>query len=145
MRYPGGTGEGQVYITWLKSDKKIYADIPNVQSDVIRSSTVINSTAWKYITLTQVGKNWTIYVDGVAENSTVATQEPVLAGNLYFGASYFGGYNNFFNGWEDEIRVSNIGRSAEWIKAEYLSMAGNMTKMATEQEKVGDYPRSPWR
>jgi hypothetical protein len=49
-----------------------------------------------------------------SQTSIVTNNEPVRIGTDRLG--------RYFNGIIDEVRISNIARSADWIKAQYLSM-----------------------
>jgi hypothetical protein len=74
--------------------------------------------AWSHIVATYDGSAIKVYKDGVAGSPTART------GNLYtnstnvnFGQWGSGGY--LFSGSIDEVRISDVARSADWIKAEY--------------------------
>jgi hypothetical protein len=74
---------------------------------------------WYYLTGTYDGTTARIYLDGTQENTDSrsgninATTEPVLLGRRALGDS------RWYNGVIDEARISNVARSADWIKAEY--------------------------
>jgi biopolymer transport protein ExbB len=67
---------------------------------------------WHHLALTG-GARAVIYVDG-REMATLDAATPMLAGDIVLGASAAGG--NFFTGELDEVELSNIARSAGWIK-----------------------------
>ncbi len=67
--------------------------------------------AWHHVALTG-GARVAIYVDG-REAATLDTVTPALSGDIVLGASTGGG--NFFNGEIDEVELSNVARSADWI------------------------------
>jgi hypothetical protein len=60
----------------------------------------------------------TLYINGVSQGTYQAASPPANlanANNLYLGT----GYNGFWNGRMDEVRISNAARSADWIATEY--------------------------
>ncbi len=52
-----------------------------------------------------------------------------VVGAVYNGTSYI----YFFNGLIDEIRVSNVARSAAWIKASYNSGNNSLVSYGSEE------------
>ncbi len=69
--------------------------------------------AWHHLAVTG-GSRIVVYVDG-RETATLEAPMPTLAGEIIVGASAAGA--NFFSGELDELQLSNIARSADWIKA----------------------------
>ena len=49
-------------------------------------------------------------------------------GNLHLG-NQFKSWSSSFPGKLDEVRVSNVARSADWVKATYDTIANNSTFM----------------
>jgi len=92
---------------------------------------------WTYVTYTYDGLEIIIYVNGVFENSLSAIGTlRQSGGNLFIGAESGGvaPAGGYFNGIIDEVRISNIARSAEWIEAQYNSMNGGYITLGSEQE-----------
>src|SRR4029077_10286953 len=61
-----------------------------------------------------------IYVDGTwqADQSwTGSASAPTTTEDIYFG--YYPGGGDYLNGSIDEMRLSNVARSADWIATEY--------------------------
>ncbi|MCO5950926.1 LamG-like jellyroll fold domain-containing protein [Mucilaginibacter flavidus] len=95
----------------------------------------VDNTGWHYIQGTFDGTatgNFKNYVDGVASTVTMAKNETtmlpsngfMLAMGLDHGTGVVnGGYNdeNFYNGKMDEVRVSNVEKTPDWIRAEYYN------------------------
>lgn len=85
---------------------------------------------WKYITVTKINSNdYNFYVDGdllgvATAGTNGANIEITLFGKRNDGYSY--------NGPIDEVRISNIARSEQWIKTEY-----NNQSVPEEFIKVG--------
>jgi biopolymer transport protein ExbB len=69
---------------------------------------------WHHLALTLGDGQLTLYVDG-AQAGQAPAQAVDIAGTLAAGGSAAGG--SYFTGDMDELEVSNIARSADWIKA----------------------------
>ena len=69
---------------------------------------------WHHLALTAATGQLTLYVDGVAVGQSAVTLQEI-GGNLTVGAS--GHSSNFYSGQLDQVEVSKIARSADWIKA----------------------------
>ena len=73
----------------------------------------LSAGVWHHLAVTG-GARLTVYIDG-RETAALAAPTPALAGDIVLGASAAGG--NFFTGELDEVQISNLARSADWIKA----------------------------
>ena len=65
------------------------------------------------------------YINGTQMNTTPASSHNIgyYAGPLNIGAPAWVTVTSFlFNGKIDEVRISNIARSGDWIKTEYTNM-----------------------
>ena len=86
---------------------------------------------WHYLVGTLSGGTSQIsYVDGVAVTSgTVSSFNGFTAGTSLIGAAENGGSTptTFTDGAVDEVRISNIARSADWIKTEYNNQSSPST------------------
>jgi hypothetical protein len=75
---------------------------------------------WYHVVFTYDGANLRIYVNGTQRNSSARTG--ALTANtsiLAIGSTL--GTGSFFNGYLDEVTLSSTARSADWIRARYLS------------------------
>jgi len=92
-------------------------------SDLLASGgTSLSAGTWYYVqgvcsTVAIVTTTQT-YVNGAADRSTVGASLSITPGPIVIGQD-FGGVN-IMNGIIDEVRISNIAKSADWIKAEYV-------------------------
>ena len=84
----------------------------------INNAWTLTGTGWEHMALTWDGTNIVTYTNGIQEVSNLQgtgtinpTTEPLVFGNIP-------GYQ-FWDGNLDEIRISSIARSADWIKASY--------------------------
>ena len=90
------------------------------------SANLANDNNWHYVTATYIGGSTTglrLYIDGEEDTgqspvstasvaALASTTTPVYIGRSSGGAPYF-------NGIIDEVRVSNVARSADWINQSY--------------------------
>ena len=76
--------------------------------------------------------NGTIDGSGTYTGGLTSTTQPVYIGK-YVGPS---GNNEYFNGLIDEVRISNIARSAAWIKASYNSENDTLLTYGAEENTV---------
>lgn len=75
--------------------------------------------------------NWKVYLDGAVTSQGTLTG-PVIAdtalNNQYGGSDESGtGINRWFKGAIDEVRVSSVARSANWLGASWQNVASNET------------------
>jgi hypothetical protein len=83
-------------------------------------STNAIGTSWNYVSVVYANKQPAIYVNGVCVRMNGTSAKTVLAPYAIGGMVY-----GYFAGSVDEVRVSGVARSADWIRAEYLNMASN--------------------
>jgi hypothetical protein len=92
------------------------------------------SPSWHYIQGVFDGTTFKNYLDGVAITTTQSTPASVkpLAGNVVsMGIDHGDGVTtndgSFFGGGMDEVRISNVVKSSDWIKAEYYNQTNPIT------------------
>ena len=93
----------------------------------------ISTDIWKHIVITHSGTNALLYVDGVNVSSSNQTSIPNNPVDLFIGKRNDGYY---FKGVIDEVRISNVARSAAWIKASYHSCNDTLLSFGPEEEFV---------
>src|SRR5262249_55249845 len=88
--------------------------------DWARADVVNLDTNWHWLSATISGITAHVYVDG-NDLTTDNQVSPVIAGNLplEIARNQQGAY---FHGAIDELRISNVARSPDWMRAQYLSM-----------------------
>jgi len=79
----------------------------------VTGSADLTMSQWHHLALSAGGDKLTLYVDGLAVGSMPVTLQE-LGGSFTVGAA---GGAKFLNGDVDEVRVSKVARSADWIKA----------------------------
>jgi alpha-galactosidase len=81
---------------------------------------------WSHITGAINGNNKYLYVNGLLKASdTFSGTLSTSALSLWLGAQNRPSYNYWFNGTLDEVRMSSLARSANWVWAEYQNMSSN--------------------
>jgi len=90
---------------------------------------------WHHVAITAAGDKLTLYVDGVAEGSAPA-QLQELGGNFTIGAAEGAA---FLTGDIDEVEVSKVARSADWIKASARGqgMDSNLVLYGSDGQREG--------
>jgi hypothetical protein len=88
--------------------------------------TAFASGAWHYIQNVYTGLSLSTYVDGTQYKALLSVINPAANNNLYIGVGE-GGTGFYFNGVIDEPRVSNVAKTADWLKAEYVNQNNPVT------------------
>jgi hypothetical protein len=105
------------------------------------ATTAMSNGAWYMATGTFDGSKLRVYTNGSLE----ATTTQVGSINNYAGTLTIGKYpldnNSNFNGKIDEVRISNVVRSADWIKLDYETMKTGST-VVTVGARTPDYAKS---
>ncbi|MFA4930827.1 MAG: DUF2341 domain-containing protein, partial [Patescibacteria group bacterium] len=81
-----------------------------VTYDALNSTTTMPTNQWTHVALTRDSSTWRLYVNGVLKH-TATTNPNTPSGNTLLGSS--------FDGIIDEVKFSNIARSAEEIYESY--------------------------
>lgn len=84
-----------------------------------------NINSWHFYTMTYDGTSLKIYVDGelVGTTTTKIGNEASPGYNLRMGETNHPSFDYYLNGGVDELRISNIARSENWIQLSYEMMA----------------------
>ncbi|HKO45275.1 MAG TPA: DUF2341 domain-containing protein [Pyrinomonadaceae bacterium] len=101
--------------------------------NTVRGSTVLAANTWYYVTYSSNGSAWKIRVNGATAETvtpvlgtntgqwigdiTPTTPDKSVMGGVYAGGGYSSA--NFWHGLLDEVRLSNIERSDDWVQTEY--------------------------
>lgn len=112
---------------WLSiwSDGTAMVGFYDTTYEAVTSQNSVPLNAWHYLsgTYNQPGATMGIYIDGAQVGSASASGLPTVTGNdqMLIGRSTC--QPRFLSGDIDEVRVSNIARSAGWIQTEYNNQA----------------------
>ena len=98
----------------------------------LRASGVNLDTSWHYLAAALSGASGAVYVDG-ANRTTDPTVTPVTASSQGLAIGRRSGGGDYWLGALDEIRLSNVARSAAWFAAQHLSMTDAFLSFAPEQ------------
>jgi hypothetical protein len=85
----------------------------------------ISTNAWHHLVGTRSGTTLSIYIDGAL--SATAPGASSTPANNALNIGDYGGSGEYFGGALDEIRISNMARSADWIAAEYNNQSSPTT------------------
>ncbi len=103
---PAGTGELQIDVHFNTAPWEYVADS-------------INRSAWNHIVYTYQGSDFQVFFNGVEVYRDVVPDDRLTAASyILLGIDSNAGS---LNGSLDEVRISNAGRSSEWIKTEYAN------------------------
>lgn len=81
---------------------------------------------WQHVAATYDGSSIRLYVNGVQTGSTPKTGNlQATSRNVRIGGRDTGSLGEFFHGAIDEVRVSSVARSADWIRAEWGAAVTN--------------------
>jgi len=123
---------------YLRDDRvRIETDTDGEYFDFTASSIPINT--WTHVVIARAGDIGDLYINGSW------LQQVEVVGADFFNISCIGGTDNLvrmFDGVIDEVRISNVARSADWLKAQYLSM--NDTFITYRDEETRDWWNPGW-
>jgi biopolymer transport protein ExbB len=102
---------------------------------VVTQTTDLALSQWHHVAVTAAGEKLTLYVDGVAAGSVPVKLEEI-GGTFTIGSA---GGAAFFTGDLDEVEVSKVARSADWIKASARGqgMDSNLVLYGTDGQREG--------
>jgi len=94
----------------------LYFNFRSEDSNIVGfAGSEITDTNWHHVALVKSGSDYKIYLDGASVGSVTDSDTDTLTGNLFVGQK--GDGSDYFDGQIDEIRISNIARTPEEIKA----------------------------
>jgi len=116
----------------------------------IVAPTSYNDGNWHHVVDTYLSGLETLYVDGQPVGTQTAGENGYSSNYAYLlGAGYTGGWaasNNswfYFNGLIDEVQVSSVARSKDWIRAEYNNQSSPTTFYTVGAENAASIIISP--
>ena len=124
----------------------VYFKIDTVGDIMVSNGHVFTLNAWHYATMVRDGSsNLTTYIDGAPDGTgTSGGNMNNNAADIWIGSNH----DDFMvpslphTGLIDEIRISNVARSAAWTSFEYNNMnaAGNRLSFAAEEDATDGWP-----
>ncbi|MCX6880282.1 MAG: DUF2341 domain-containing protein [Verrucomicrobia bacterium] len=136
-RYNGFTGDGNLVDTQLRSPAGLgwASDGPGG----VAGKTIPLMGQWYQVAATYADGTSKIYVNGLLDGSNEAKQATMsLMNDIYMNI----GKDNFA-GDIDEVRVSKVARSADWIKLEYENQKAGQTLVGTLMQPGDEFAVSP--
>jgi hypothetical protein len=106
--YTGSTSNGDLDIRRV-DDNTVRIGRVNTAWDLISGASGITSNTWHHIAIVRQSTTLTIYVDGASKGSTSNSINYTVASQIRIG-SFGSGGGLSYNGYMDEMRVSNIAR-----------------------------------
>ncbi|WP_295794231.1 DUF2341 domain-containing protein [Mucilaginibacter sp.] len=124
-----GSGTGG-YKLGIYSDNKVESESGIA---ITRGSTpvppAVVANTWYYVQGVFNGSTLSTYINGTQYAVLSTTTAPTSTTSYYIGVGE-GGNVYYFNGLIDEARVSNVAKSTDWLKAEYVNQ-GNPVSFTT--------------
>jgi len=105
-------------------------------------SSAVELNSWTYLSGVRDGSDLNYYQDGQLSATTSGlTSNTVADGNdVIIGAAQNGtgsATNNYWHGYLDEVRISNVARSDAWTDAQYASMADAFVTYGSSSTNAG--------
>jgi len=137
----GATTTGAYVLSYYKGNNKLYFDIDNgTIRDAVITTLASWTDQWYYIVAKWDGTKdiygLKIYVDSVINGQATSNIDFLRTD----GPTIRSGFRNlnYFNGSIDEIRISNIARSDDWIKQDYqmVNNQDTLVSFGVEENKI---------
>jgi len=111
-------------------------------TDFVSSDSAYADTDWHYVVGRRSGGTNYLYVDGVLQTDTSTQTLSDSGDDFRIGRQYKDYDGRWWDGIIDEVRVSNIDRSAEWIKTSYnnQSSPSGFYSLGTEETEGSSSP-----
>ncbi len=110
------------YYSWV-----LYLTSPGLHCRIDTSAATkgaLSTGVWQHVTTTYNGSLVAFYIDGVSAGSFAKTGSLFLTPrNVRIGGRDTSPLDEFFNGSIDEVRISSVARSADWVRAERDTVA----------------------
>ncbi len=116
-----------------------------IENNFIEGTTVLQEGVFYYITGYYDGINLKLFVNGIQESGNKALSiTTATLNNVYLG-KYGGGSSYEFPGLIDEVRISNIARTAGWIETEYNNQSDVGSFITIGSEMSNDWYSTNWK
>ena len=111
-----------INLYWGDVNGAEYVNVP------LANSTALWKGKWNHWAFSRSGTSWNLYINGVSvANGTCSRSMSGSAVTLFqFGSEDCGG-DYSYRGKLDEMRMSSVGRSGDWVKLEYENQQTNQT------------------
>jgi len=94
--------------------------------ETIDSTDTVALNEWHHVAMVRTATEITFFIDGVQDSGgwQTLTKAPSTSDTTAKIGAHGDASNNFFDGFLDEVRISGVARSADWMAAEHLATAG---------------------
>jgi hypothetical protein len=127
-----GKGNGQYYLKQQMNSRNGNWEFVEYHDKVgwQITETPVTLKTWKYVTGVRDGEKQYLYIDDQLVNSTIKpnydttsrnTSEDITIGRYQTSVKYENEGYCFFDGKIDEVRISNVAHSADWIKLCFMN------------------------
>ncbi len=129
------------YVSAISYGKKLlfFATVGGTLYSTTKYNDAIYDNNWHYIAGRYDGETLSVSID---DGDAATNTDPSGDINHYSTNAIIGNYtylNGPFDGLIDEVRISNVARSAAWIKASYYSGAGSLLKSFVNETTAGNF------
>jgi len=138
----GGTAGYQLYLLNSGNYQPYIGDGTHGAYFSSSTATYLADNLWHNLVMLRNGANLRLYVDGVEAGNSPANAsswEYHQLRDLMFAAQPVGNSpsvpnsSQYFKGLTDEVRISNVARSPEWVLAEYRNQSSPQLSMRWER------------
>lgn len=106
----------------------------------------LRNAGWKYVVGVYNGSHCYLFVDGELQASDATRGVPEGVGaDLWIGRGNFAGTLRDFNGTIDEVQISDIARSPDWIQASYATGRDQLLVFGSVESQTGVEWLGNWR
>ena len=123
----------QIYNNSQLSTNQIGIRIGAADNNDFFSTSAVTTGRWQYWTFVENNSIGTWYLNGV-QDATRSFSENASSSSANFYMGYAQTWRGYYNGLLDEVRVSNIARSSDWIATEYNNQSSPATFATMGQE-----------
>ena len=136
-RYNGKTGDGNEVAIGIDSPPRLQwgSDGPGGA----RAETALRMRQWTHVAATYAEGTSRIYVNGALAGSRYHKAAMSIVRDICMNIGGWRGGNYSFAGDIDEVRVSRVARSADWIKLEYENQKPMQTLVGPLVQKGSDF------
>ena len=125
------------------ADNKLYFQTGKGTSGGLNAAvanTAVSVGVWYHVVGVYDGATGAIYINGAPQASAFSASGAIVDSGNNFAIGNIGANNDngsHWNGAADEVRVSNIARSADWILTQYRNQSAPGTYISTGQRITG--------
>jgi autotransporter-associated beta strand protein len=142
----GGASSSSAGLSVGTNGLSVYELASSYMPPLAVSSNAIGS-GWNFVTVTYLNRQPRIYRNGSLVCTGLASPRSPIYAPYRIGGQVANSYG-FFNGFMDEVRISSLSRSTNWIWAEYMNIASNSvlasygTPLTTGYPEIANQPAS---